>query len=237
MNRKKKKSTDIIYSNASWSFDGKTVKNFDKHIKQSIPFYQQTHYLTLKISDFFLSQKKSIVYDLGCSTGTFLNLLEKRHAKKNIIMIGIDEIKKMTDEAKKKNKNIKYINSKIENIKFKKSSLITSFFTIQFIHPSKRQKIFEKIYNGLDWGGGFILFEKVRFPDARFQDMMSQVYMDYKIDQGFSPDSIVSKSRSLKGIMEPFSTNGNLKLLKQAGFKDIATIFKFACFEGFLAIK
>ena len=61
--------------------------------------------------------------------------------------------------------------------------------------------------------------------------------MDYKIDQGFSPLSILDKSRSLKGVMEPFSTNGNLQLLKRAGFKDTVTIFKFACFEGFLSIK
>ena len=60
---------------------------------------------------------------------------------------------------------------------------------------------------------------------------------DYKLDQGFSAGEIINKSRSLKGIMEPFSTNGNIQLLKRAGFKDIVTIFKFTSFEGILAIK
>ena len=133
--------------------------------------------------------------------------------------------------------NVKIINSKLENVKFKNCSIITSFFTIQFIHPSKRQILINKVFKSVNWGGGFFMFEKVRYPDARFQDMINQIYMDYKIDQGFSPVSIVNKSRSLKGVMEPFSTNGNLQLLKRAGFKDIVTIFKFASFEGFLAIK
>ena len=68
----------IQHGNASWSFDGKTAKNFDKHIKQSIPMYDTMHELALKISDFFLTEKSNI-YDLGCSTGTFINLLQKRH--------------------------------------------------------------------------------------------------------------------------------------------------------------
>ena len=45
------------------------------------------------------------------------------------------------------------------------------------------------------------------------------------------------KSRSLKGVMEPFSTQGNLDMLKRAGFQDVMTIQKYVCFEGFLAIK
>ena len=32
--------SDIKYDNASWSFDGKTVKKFDHHIQQSIPLYR-----------------------------------------------------------------------------------------------------------------------------------------------------------------------------------------------------
>ena len=61
--------------------------------------------------------------------------------------------------------------------------------------------------------------------------------MEYKIDQGYTSDEIISKSRSLKGILEPFSTKGNRDMLKRAGFVDILTVFKYGSFEGFLAIK
>ena len=37
--------------------------------------------------------------------------------------------------------------------------------------------------------------------------------------------------------MNPFSTKGNYDLLERAGFKDVMTIQKYICFEGFLAIK
>ena len=81
------------------------------------------------------------------------------------------------------------------------------------------------------------MVEKVRGPDARFQDILNQAYIEFKLSQGFSESQIINKSKSLKGILEPFSTKGNLDLLKRAGFKDVLTVFKYACFEGFLAIK
>ena len=106
-------------------------------------------------------------------------------------------------------------------IKLKNLNYITSFFTIQFIHPSKRQKLFNNIYNGLEWGGGFLFFEKVRAPDARFQDITTSLYNDFKQDQGFSSEEILSKTKSLKGILEPFSSKANKLMLKRSGFKDI----------------
>jgi tRNA (cmo5U34)-methyltransferase len=81
------------------------------------------------------------------------------------------------------------------------------------------------------------LFEKVRGPDARFQDIITILYNEFKINQGYTPDDIWAKSISLKGVLEPFSSQGNIDMLKRAGFLDINTIQKFLCFEGFLAIK
>ena len=81
------------------------------------------------------------------------------------------------------------------------------------------------------------MFEKVRACDARFQDIMQTLYTDYKIEQGYSSEEIIAKTKSLKGILEPFSTQGNLDLLKRAGFVDIMNVFKHICFEGIIAIK
>ena len=66
---------------------------------------------------------------------------------------------------------------------------------------------------------------------------MTTIYTDYKLDQGYSPEEIVGKSRSLKGVLEPFSTQGNIDMMKRAGFVDIMTVMKYVTFEGFLAIK
>ena len=82
-----------------------------------------------------------------------------------------------------------------------------------------------------------MLFEKVRGADARFQDIFTTLYSDYKLRMGYSPDEIVSKTRSLKGVLEPFSSQGNYDMLKRAGFQDVNTVLKYLSFEGVLAIK
>ena len=236
-----KSGDNIKTKNAAWSFDGDTFKNFDKHINKSVPLYQETHDLYLNFSDFFLQENSKII-DIGSSTGTFLINLHKKHnkTKKGLKFEGYDAINKMiicSNKKKPKQKNIKFKKKDINNINFKNSCLISSFYTIQFISPKKRQTLINKIYKNLNWGGAFFMVEKVRGPDARFQDIISQIYLEYKLSKGYNPNEILNKSRSLKGVLEPFSSNANLQMLKRSGFKDIFTVFKYCCFEGWLAIK
>lgn len=230
----------IKQKSGQWSFKNSIVKNFEEHIDQSIPYYKSTHDIFARFSDFFV-KKGSIVCDLGCSTGTFLRKIQKRHQDKSIKYIGYDNQKKMIQFAKKKltkkHTNIKFLYKDINKIKFPKSSLISSFYTIQFVDTSIRQNLINKIYSNLTWGGAFFFIEKVRGPDARFQDMLNQFYHEFKLDNGFSYEEVLNKTISLKGILEPFSSNGNLSLLKRAGFKDIMTIMRWGCFEGIIAIK
>ena len=214
-------------------------ENFDGHVSKSVPFYAEGHSLIAKLSDFFLPAD-SVAYDLGCSTGTLIRCLAERHKDQAIQFIGCDPEEGMVQTAKQRCADFQNVTIRCESaleMDFEKANFITSYYTIQFIHPSVRQAMFNKIYESLNWGGAFVLFEKVRAPDARFQDIMTQIYSEYKMDQGYSSEEIVAKARSLKGVLEPFSSKGNIDMAGRAGFQDIMTVFKYACFEGFLAIK
>lgn len=234
------KNYKIKKKNANWNFKGKVYKNFDNHVSKSVPLYEETHNLYLKLSDFFL-QNNSKIIDIGCSTGKFINNIYQKHNynEKKISFVGIDNVQEMIGYCKKKylKEKITFKKQDINKYKFKNCCIIASFYTIQFISPKERQKLINSIYNGLNWGGAFFFVEKVRGNDARFQDIMNQAYIDFKFEQGFSSEEILSKSRSLKSVLEPFSTQGNLDLLKRAVFKDILSVFKYLSFEGFLAIK
>ena len=229
----------IEAENSRWSFSGEMSQHFDQHIRKSIPFYETSHELGINISDFFLSDG-SVCYDLGCSTGTLLARLATHHQGKRVQFIGIDVEAEMVNHAQnicQSFSNIEIRNESLIDLDLEKADLIIAYYTMQFIKPKHRQVLFNRIYEALNWGGGFLLFEKVRSPDARFQDMMTTLYTDYKLDQSYSGDEIIAKNRSLKGVLEPFSQEGNLGLLQRAGFVDITTVMKYICFEGFLAIK
>ncbi len=234
----KKTGDNIKAENANWKFNGEMVENFQKHIEKSVPLYKEGHKLIENLSDYFI-KNDSTCYELGSSIGTLLYNISKKHSLRSAKFIGLEIEEDMVKKANKlyKNPNLSFICDDINHTKLEKSDLIISYYTMQFIHPKHRQTLFNKIYESLHWGGAFILFEKVRANDARFQDILTALYTDYKLDKGYSPDEIVAKTKSLKGVLEPFSTKGNLDLLKRAGFVDVITIQKYMNFEGFLAIK
>ncbi len=230
---------DISADNAMWTFGGDVHQSFDEHVARSVPLYEMGHDLACKVSDHF-TDDDSLCYEIGCSTGTLTCMLAERNKGKRVQFIGLDSVPEMVQAAKEKcagYDSVEIREADILDFDYKPADLIVSYYTIQFVRPRHRQELFNQIYQSLNWGGAFLLFEKVRAPDARFQDMATALYTDFKLDQGFSEAEIVNKSRSLKGILEPFSTAGNLGMLERAGFEDIMTVFKYVCFEGFLAIK
>jgi tRNA (cmo5U34)-methyltransferase len=237
-NKKKHNVGDAISADKGrWSFSGKVSKTFDEHVDRSVPFYKEGHQLIVDMQEYFL-QEESVCYEIGCSTGSLTKLLSENNTNEKTKYFGIDNVKEMIEVAETKNiKNAEFLVEDIATYKLNNSDLILSYYTIQFIKPQLRQDVIDKIYNSLNWGGGFFLFEKVRANDARFQDYLNSSYNEFKLRNNFTESEIFSKTRSLNGVLEPFSSQGNIDMLKRSGFKDIICIFKYLNFQGFLAIK
>jgi len=232
----------IAVANASWTFGADTPKHFTEHVRRSVPFYDVGHDLVVQTSDFFV-KADSLCYELGTSTGSLIRKLAQRHPK-TVRWVGIDLEPNMIKQARlelrqddNKLRNIEFVADDINTFPYEPADLCVAYYTVQFVPPRLRQDLINRIYQTLNWGGAFLMFEKVRGPDARFQDIVTSLYTDFKLQQEYTPDEIIAKARSLKGVLEPFSTQGNLDLLKRAGFVDIMTVFKYVCFEGFLCIK
>jgi tRNA (cmo5U34)-methyltransferase len=230
---------EINAKTGSWTFGGSVAKTFDAHIQKSVPGYLEGHDLVSKMAPFFLGRTGSIFTEVGCSTGALIQTVRKQNDRNDLKFVGIDIEEAMLEIA---NENNEFDNCDFEfgdalTYQYEGSDVVASYYTIQFINPSIRQKVINKIYESLNWGGAFIMFEKVRGPDARFQDMMTTLYNEYKLSQGYSEKEIIGKTLSLKGILEPFSSTANIDMLKRAGFSDINIVFKRLSFEGYLAIK
>lgn len=222
-----------------WTFRGNVSKLFDEHIVKSVPLYYQTNWLSLEISDFFLKDK-SIVYDLGCSTGAFLKALQSRNkSKKMIKYIGIDSVPEMINYAKKFNfaKNIKFEKKDIIKLKLKKSDIIFSFYTLQFIDQKNREKVLKNIYKSLNLGGAFIFSEKILSKYSKNQSMNNDIYSTWKVSQGFSTTQVLNKTKSLRGVLDPNTSDINVEILKKVGFKKIEIITQYLNFQTILAIK
>jgi tRNA (cmo5U34)-methyltransferase len=229
----------IQADNAGWTFSGTVARNFSDHVRRSVPLYDMGHDLICKLSDFFV-RDDSACYEIGVSVGELITKLARHNHKKSARWIGIDKENSMILEARNNTSELKNVSLEVADVNlydFEKSDFIVSYYAIQFIPPKLRQELINKIFESLNWGGAFVWFEKIRGNDARFQDILTTLYNDYKLENEFSTDEIISKTRSLKGVLEPFSTQGNIDLLKRSGFVDIQIVMNYVCFQGFLCIK
>mgnify|MGYP001300306887 CR=1 FL=1 len=102
-----------------------TNKNF---VYGENKWYQPTYYTPLKkislyLNKILLSKKNLIIFDLGAGFGKPLFIIS-RFINKNNYLVGIelDESfeEKFLENLKKKNKNIKFINDKVEKVDFEK---------------------------------------------------------------------------------------------------------------------
>ena len=65
------------------------------------------------------------------------------------------------------------------------------------------------------------MFEKIRSHNPRLQDISTNLYTDFKLEKGYSPEEIIGKNNSLKGVREPSTSKTNIEYLKKAGFRHI----------------
>lgn len=230
---------NIETETSQWSFRGDVVEAFDEHVTKSVPLYDQGHGLVLHLSDFFVCEN-SICYDIGSSTGTLLHKLAKHHlGKKNVRFIGIDKEGDMLKKANNKNKLdcLEFVNEDICNYTLKRSRFVVAYYVFQFIEKKYRQNVIQKIYDSLESGGAFVMFEKVNAVNSTFQDLLNNAYFDFKVDKGFSYEEVLGKSFSIRGVLVSNTTERNVEMLQNAGFSEISSIMKYCNFEGYIAVK
>ena len=220
MTEKNNVGESISAPNASWGFGKEVAKTFSNHVKRSVPLYDAGHDLVCKISDYFLKDE-SVCYELGVSTGRLIESLANRHINKKIRFIGLDIEEEMISQAQIEIGNVPNVKLVVDDInlfEYEPSDLIIAYYTIQFVPPKRRQDLINRIYKSLNWGGAFIFFEKVRACDARFQDMMTALYTDFKLDQNYTPDEVIAKSHSLKRDIRAFFYTGKHRSIKTCRF-------------------
>ncbi len=218
--------------NKSFSFN--TIENFDEHIKNSIPDYDNLINTVLKISDFFITPK-TYVYDLGTSTGSFLFRLKDKIELSDVHFVGIENEPNFYEHHI--DCEIEWVHEDITKYQgWTDSSFITSIFTIQFIEPVKRKALLKNIYDIMTPGSGFIFAEKIYSDSAQLQEINTFLHYDWKREH-FASDEILNKEQALRTLMKLRTREDVEQEILDIGWTYCDTFWQQHNFLAWIAIK
>ncbi len=226
----------------AFQFDEEVANVFDDMVSRSVPFYHEIHGVLLDMADRCLAEQTAI-YDLGCSTGTTMVLLDQHLQKKGFQrgrIYGIDNSEAMIRASEKKFndhglKNWDLLTEDLEQFAFREpAGLVLMNYTLQFLSPTSRDGLIKKIFDSLIPGGIFLLAEKICSADDEIQDLTTTLYYDFKKRMGYSELEISQKREALENVLIPLTPETQIKQLKAGGFDHVEMLFRWYNFAVYI---
>ncbi len=223
-------------------FDEQVASVFDDMINRSVPLYQEVQQASAALARRFV-RPKTRVYDLGCSTGTTLIHLAQAIPDDSVELVGVDSSGAMLQACRAKlvqagiARRVRLVQASINDIVLENASVVMLNYTLQFVSPPERPATLSRIADGLPDGGALVISEKIIHASAVLQESLTELYYDFKRNNGYSELEISQKRDALERVLLPYTTEENLMLLRDSGFRTVEVFLKWFTFSSFVAVK
>ncbi|HRN57892.1 MAG TPA: carboxy-S-adenosyl-L-methionine synthase CmoA [Agriterribacter sp.] len=233
---------DEIKKPSDFKFGAGVAHVFDDMVNRSVPFYGEIQRMIAELAA-DRAKTGSLVYDLGCATGTTLIGMNTM-VSNDIKFVGIDDAPEMLKKCETKLKEAGFtreyelvcadIGNKAE---IANAGVVVLCLTLQFVRPLYRAQLLQQIFNGMNPGGALILVEKILAEDSRFNRDFITYYYNYKRRNNYSELEISQKREALENVLIPYKLSENMGMLRDAGFTHSELFFKWYNFTGIIATK
>ena len=225
-----------------FNFGQETARVFDDMLDRSVPFYGEVQRMMGEIAADFATPG-SYIYDLGCSTGTTLILLDKA-VSTDIRLIGIDSSAEMLAVAEKKFQDASLAHpyelicrNLEQDLQLNNASVVVMNLTLQFVRPLYRDQLIRAIADGTQSNGCLLLVEKVLGQSSTLNRLFIKHYYEFKKRNGYSDMEIAQKREALENVLIPYHYDENSELLLRNGFSVCDVFFRWYNFCGMIAVK
>ncbi|RUO19692.1 carboxy-S-adenosyl-L-methionine synthase CmoA [Aliidiomarina iranensis] len=227
---------------SDFAFDTKVADVFPDMISRSIPGYATIIDTIGRLATRYV-RPNSRVYDLGCSLGA-ASLAIKQHCQaEGVEIIAIDNSEAMVERCQN------YVNAyrgeisvhvectDIATLEMQPCSMVVLNFTLQFVPPEQRDSIIQKIFEQLQPGGLLVISEKVKHHDNVADELLIDLYHEFKRNNGYSDLEISQKRAALENVMRLNTPEEHIQRLTNAGFSTVQEWFRCFNFTSWLALK
>lgn len=197
-------------SAGGWTFNEQVVDQFDTHVSSSVRGYRDIQEITARAAD-WLAPDNSVIADIGCSTATTFDEIQKRHPGRRYSFHGYDTSEHMLASANRKiagnvntGSSINLHQHDITNgALHDQADLTIGIFALQFLRPHTRIKVLEELLGASRNGGALLIAEKVIPRDSRWALIDAEASWEDKRVAGLPGEEIVAKAEALRGVLIP----------------------------------
>ncbi|MCA8959006.1 MAG: methyltransferase domain-containing protein [Planctomycetes bacterium] len=210
-------------------------------VARSVPLYRDVIDVTAHWAIRYY-REGTAVYDIGCSTGTQLDLIG-RLSPHPVRLVGVDGSKSMLDRARAKlaevaaRHEVQLVHEDAVGSDYENASVAILNYTLQFVPVVQRPILLEKLANALCPGGILILSEKVRSSRPDFQETITRLHEDFKARNGYTRTEIARKKEALENVLVSLTLEQQLEQLERAGFAHAETILRWHNFVTVVAAR
>ncbi|BBO84361.1 carboxy-S-adenosyl-L-methionine synthase [Desulfosarcina ovata subsp. sediminis] len=238
---------DRIYRTAQqpippFEFNAAVVNVFDDMIHRSVPMYAEIIRQQARLVQRSY-QPGTRIYDLGCSNGNLALSVCAGMPPGSFRMVAVDSSQPMLDAFDKRmaewpqRADIRLTCSDIRDVALAQASVVVVNFTLQFIPPTDRSRLVQRIYDALVPGGMLLFSEKTVHPDAGLADLQVEYYYRFKRENGYSELEISQKREALENVLVPETVAQHHDRLTGCGFSAIDVWLKWFNFCSWICIK
>jgi tRNA (cmo5U34)-methyltransferase len=199
---------EVSFKASDFTFSSKVAGVFDDMVNRSVPFYEEMQRMIAELAADH-SLPHTAIYDLGCSTGTTLILMD-RTVPENIGFVGVDDSQSMLNKCRQKMEDLHitrpcdlHVEDLNRQVAIEDASVVVLCLTLQFVRPINRERLLKEVYDGLVPGGVVIIVEKILAEDSSFNRDFIKYYYDMKRRHHYSELEISQKREALEKRADP----------------------------------
>ena len=229
-----------------FEFNETVAHVFDDMARRSIPHYVDVQSMVTTLALTFY-REGSLVYDLGCSTGTTISLILeglKEHGLNDYYIRGVDNSSAMCREALEKVRSldadpgrVTIEEADILNVPIQNASVVIMNYTLQFLDPLEREPLIRRIYEGLNHNGILLVSDKTLQSHTDISRIFIDNYYNMKRANGYSELEISRKREALENVLIPYPIREEENLFRNAGFEAVDLFYTWYNFSSFICLK
>ena len=241
-----------------FEFDEEVSPIFENMALRSIPMYAEMHRMHARMARVHAERgrrAKHTIVDIGASTGVFFKMLAKEvgfsladdpWAGYGLDCIAVEPSEPMRQQmaglpwVRKFDMQGHEVEEKLLPVIPAGADIVCMHYVLQFIPKSFKQLTLQAIYKIMRKNGLLFLGQKEAPPDANhkmIEDVLQELYIDFRKDNGYSDEEIAVKTKALKGSMWLQSRASLQQMLFRAGFDRIIETTRWGQFSSWVAVK